>query len=230
MTEIPEHLLQRSKERRKALGLPVPGEEGGEAEAPAGRGAPPTAAATAEAPAAAPAAAAASAPAERRRAPRAAPRSPPTCSSGAQAPAALAGGGGGGGADVRRRRRRRAPPRPPPRCPAPTDHRPRAVTRSGCSRSSSRGRSSRPAPRRRTRCTPGRTCSSIEFAAILIVTAGAHHLLGAGAGAAARPRRLQQDAEPVEGAVVLPRAAGAAHHVPPDGRGRDHPGHGARSC
>jgi menaquinol-cytochrome c reductase cytochrome b/c subunit len=33
MPEIPEHLLQRSKERRKALGLPVPGEEG-EAEAP----------------------------------------------------------------------------------------------------------------------------------------------------------------------------------------------------
>jgi hypothetical protein len=30
MTEIPEHLLQRSRERRKALGLPVPGEEGGE--------------------------------------------------------------------------------------------------------------------------------------------------------------------------------------------------------
>ena len=35
MVDIPEHLLQRSKERRKALGLPVPGEEGGEAEAPA---------------------------------------------------------------------------------------------------------------------------------------------------------------------------------------------------
>jgi len=34
MVDIPEHLLQRSKERRKALGLPVPGEEGGEAEAP----------------------------------------------------------------------------------------------------------------------------------------------------------------------------------------------------
>jgi menaquinol-cytochrome c reductase cytochrome b/c subunit len=32
MTEIPEHLLQRSRERRKALGLPVPGEEGGAAE------------------------------------------------------------------------------------------------------------------------------------------------------------------------------------------------------
>jgi hypothetical protein len=28
VTEIPEHLLQRSKERRKALGLPVDGDEG----------------------------------------------------------------------------------------------------------------------------------------------------------------------------------------------------------
>jgi multisubunit Na+/H+ antiporter MnhB subunit len=37
MTEVPEHLLQRSKERRKALGLPVPGEEGDEA-APAETG------------------------------------------------------------------------------------------------------------------------------------------------------------------------------------------------
>ena len=27
MAEVPEHLLRRSKERRKALGLPVPGEE-----------------------------------------------------------------------------------------------------------------------------------------------------------------------------------------------------------
>jgi hypothetical protein len=33
MVDIPEHLLQRSRERRKALGLPVPGEEGGEAPA-----------------------------------------------------------------------------------------------------------------------------------------------------------------------------------------------------
>jgi hypothetical protein len=33
MTEVPEHLLRRSKERRKALGLPVEGEEGGEAPA-----------------------------------------------------------------------------------------------------------------------------------------------------------------------------------------------------
>jgi hypothetical protein len=57
VVDIPEHLLQRSRERRKALGLPVPGEEGGEAEAPAADG--PAADAPAEAPAAeAPAAAA----------------------------------------------------------------------------------------------------------------------------------------------------------------------------
>jgi hypothetical protein len=38
VAEVPEHLLQRSRERRKALGLPVPGEEGdaaSEAAAPA---------------------------------------------------------------------------------------------------------------------------------------------------------------------------------------------------
>jgi menaquinol-cytochrome c reductase cytochrome b/c subunit len=35
MAEVPEHLLRRSKERRKALGLPVPGEEDAPAEAPA---------------------------------------------------------------------------------------------------------------------------------------------------------------------------------------------------
>jgi hypothetical protein len=62
MVDIPEHLLQRSRERRKALGLPVPGEEGGEAEAPAAEADAPVAA---EAPAAeAPAAAASSTPAE----------------------------------------------------------------------------------------------------------------------------------------------------------------------
>jgi menaquinol-cytochrome c reductase cytochrome b/c subunit len=60
MTEVPEHLLRRSRERRKALGLPVPGEEeGGEEAAPAAEEAAPSepaeapAAAEAEAPAAA---------------------------------------------------------------------------------------------------------------------------------------------------------------------------------
>ena len=63
MVDIPEHLLQRSKERRKALGLPVPGEEGGEA--PAAEEAAPAAEAGAEAaPAAEAPAEAASAPAE----------------------------------------------------------------------------------------------------------------------------------------------------------------------
>ncbi|GIU90842.1 MAG: hypothetical protein KatS3mg010_1941 [Acidimicrobiia bacterium] len=54
MTEVPEHLLRRSKERRKALGLPVEGEEPEEAAAPAADEAP---AEAAEAPAEAPAAA-----------------------------------------------------------------------------------------------------------------------------------------------------------------------------
>jgi menaquinol-cytochrome c reductase cytochrome b/c subunit len=60
VVDIPEHLLQRSRERRKALGLPVPGEEGGEAEGPAPAADAPSEEAAAEAPAAeAPAAAAA---------------------------------------------------------------------------------------------------------------------------------------------------------------------------
>ena len=57
MTEVPEHLLRRSRERRKALGLPVPGEEGDEEAAPAAE-----APAAGEEPAEAPAAAAADAP------------------------------------------------------------------------------------------------------------------------------------------------------------------------
>jgi menaquinol-cytochrome c reductase cytochrome b/c subunit len=63
MVDIPEHLLQRSKERRRALGLPVPGEEGGEAPA-AEVGTPAAADAPAEAAPAAEVPAAASAPAE----------------------------------------------------------------------------------------------------------------------------------------------------------------------
>jgi hypothetical protein len=64
VAEVPEHLLKRSAERRKALGLPVPGEEGGDAPA-ADAPAPDAPAEDAAAPAAeAPAAAAASTPAE----------------------------------------------------------------------------------------------------------------------------------------------------------------------
>src|SRR5919106_1415006 len=50
--EVPEHLLQRSRERRKALGLPVPGEEG---EAAPAAEAPAEEAPAAEAPGEAPA-------------------------------------------------------------------------------------------------------------------------------------------------------------------------------
>jgi hypothetical protein len=56
VTEIPEHLLQRSKERRKALGLPVDGDDGGEATPAAAEAAAPASSAesapSAEAPAA----------------------------------------------------------------------------------------------------------------------------------------------------------------------------------
>src|SRR5215218_6351454 len=40
MVDIPEHLLQRSKERRKALGLPAPAEAPGAEAAPAAASAP----------------------------------------------------------------------------------------------------------------------------------------------------------------------------------------------
>jgi menaquinol-cytochrome c reductase cytochrome b/c subunit len=84
MTEVPEHLLQRSKERRKALGLPVPGEEEGgeaaapEAEAPAG-----------EAPAAA----------EEAPAPEAAAVETEAPATATGEPATAAGGDGEGGGD-----------------------------------------------------------------------------------------------------------------------------------
>jgi len=52
MTEVPEHLLKRSQERRKALGVPAEGEEGAEAPAAAAPEAEPPAAEDATAPAA----------------------------------------------------------------------------------------------------------------------------------------------------------------------------------
>jgi len=108
--EVPEHLLQRSRERRKALGLPVPGEEGGEAAAPPAEEAP-AAEAPADAPAAeAPAAAEGAAPEQRptgdaeskipahllarsaaRRAAKEGGAAPAAASAGAKAPAATGG-------------------------------------------------------------------------------------------------------------------------------------------
>ncbi|MET0894963.1 MAG: menaquinol-cytochrome c reductase cytochrome b subunit [Acidimicrobiia bacterium] len=95
MTEIPEHLLQRSKERRRALGLPVDGEEAAPAEAAPAADAPP------EVEAAAPAAAASDAP------PAAAPQGDVETASGTKIPAHLLERAarrratvGGGGAEV----------------------------------------------------------------------------------------------------------------------------------
>jgi hypothetical protein len=110
MPEIPEHLLKRSAERRKQLGLPTPGDEG-EADAPAAaeEGAPAEGEAAAEAPVEAPAAAAASTgdeitedkggvPAhllERSRRRKAALKGGDAGDGGAAAPAAAAASGGG---------------------------------------------------------------------------------------------------------------------------------------
>jgi len=106
VTEVPEHLLRRSRERRKALGLPVPGEEeGGEEAAPAAEAAEPSEpaaaapAAGAEAPAPAPTGEASKVPAhllersKRRRAElTGAGAAPSAGEGGAQAPAAAASG------------------------------------------------------------------------------------------------------------------------------------------
>ena len=109
--EVPEHLLQRSRERRKALGLPVPGEEGEAAAAEAPADEAPAAEAAADAPAAeAPAAAEGAAPEERptgdaeskipahllarsaaRRAAKEGGAAPAAASAGAKAPAATGG-------------------------------------------------------------------------------------------------------------------------------------------
>ena len=111
------------------------------------------------------------------------------------------------------------PPRPRPLRPPPAP----GATPSACSPSSRPARSSRPGPRPRTRSTSGRTCWSASSSAMLSLMALRHGLLRARAGAAAADGQLQPDAQPVEGAVVLPRPPGAAHDVPPDGRRRDHP-------
>ena len=78
MAEVPEHLLKRSAERRKALGLPVPGEEGGDA--PAAERRPPTRPPETRGRSRGPAAAAAAR--RRRRDHRDGTKIPRTCSSG----------------------------------------------------------------------------------------------------------------------------------------------------
>ena len=232
MAEIPEHLLQRSKDRRKALGLPVDGDDatpepvasagggdGGAADVP-----PPPTVAVAVATSRPP-----SPPRRRRRRRPAAGggdsripahllkrskkrRAAKSGGAGDEA-AAAAGGGGGRRPWSKTARLRRHRPRGSPQ-------RLLTVVKSG-SIQQNEGRSDRQGPH-------------LAAPALHRVRGAArdhrarHDLLGAGACPLAQRRRLQPDAEPVEGPVVLPRAAGTPHDVPPDGRGCAASGHGSR--
>ena len=165
--EVPEHLLARSRERRKALGLPVPGEDDEGRTPAAAEGAPPAEAPAAEAPAEA----------RRRSSGRGRGHRPGVPSDRRrrlQDPGSPAGpfrrppGGQGrrGRPGPGRRRcgarsgRRRPRPRPPPPLRRPPPPPGRGAIPSGSSPSSRPVRSSRPGPRPRTRFTPGRTCWS----------------------------------------------------------------------
>jgi menaquinol-cytochrome c reductase cytochrome b/c subunit len=176
MTEVPEHLLRRSRERRKALGLPVPGEEGGEEAAPAAE-APATGEETAEAPAAAAAdtpaaaegedtaaaAAASGVPAhllersKRRRAALAGEGG----DGGAAAPAAAAAATTGGGATATA-----TAPKPTPTATGPGGHTQRLLTvvKSGSIQQT------RAEAQDKVHVWPHLLV--IEFAAVLVVTAG----------------------------------------------------------
>jgi len=140
MTEVPEHLLRRSRERRKALGLPVPGEEGGEGggeeaapEAPAAATGEPAAEAPAGAPAAAApegddtaaAAAASGVPAHllERSKRRRAQLTGDDGDGGAAAPAAAAAAPAGGGATATA-----TAPKPTPTATGPGGHTQRLLT------------------------------------------------------------------------------------------------------
>jgi quinol---cytochrome c reductase cytochrome c subunit, bacillus type len=176
MTEVPEHLLRRSRERRKALGLPVPGEEGDEGadagapEAPAEA----TGEAAAEAPAAAApagaegddtaaAAAASGVPAhllersKRRRAQLAGDGG----DGGAAAPAAAAAATTGGGATATA-----TAPKPTPTATGPGGHTQRLLTvvKSGSIQQT------RAEAQDKVHVWPHLLV--IEFAAVLVVTAG----------------------------------------------------------
>jgi menaquinol-cytochrome c reductase cytochrome b/c subunit len=176
MTEVPEHLLRRSRERRKALGLPVPGEEGGEEAAPAGE-----APAAGDEPAEAPAAAATDAPAaaegedtaaaaaasgvpahllersKRRRAALAGEGG----EGGAAAPAAAAAATTGGGATATA-----TAPKPTPTATGPGGHTQRLLTvvKSGSIQQT------RAEAQDKVHVWPHLLV--IEFAAVLVVTAG----------------------------------------------------------
>ena len=226
MAEVPEHLLRRSRERRKALGLPVEGEEA-DAPAEAARAADAGGAEAAPAEEAAPVAASADAGETITESAGGVPAH--LLERSRKRKAALAGGGGGdapaaggGGTATATLPRTAAATAPAPSGTGPGGHTQRLLTvvKSGSIQQT------RADAQDKVHVWPHLLV--IEFAAIAVVHRVPHDLLRAREGAAARPRRRQPDAEPVEGTVVLPRVAGAAHDVHADGRGRDHPRHRAR--
>ena len=216
MAEVPEHLLKRSRERRKALGLPVEGDDGDETETPA-------AGAGESEPVEEVAAAASDAGEAITEDKGGVPR---TCSSGrasarprSRAVAAMPRRQPGGGAtrtatavaaraDHHRARRSHA---------APAHRRQVGLDPADARRSPGQGARLAAPARARVRIDP-------------VADGVRHGLLGVGEGAVARPRRRERDTEPVEGAVVLPRSARAAEDVQPDGRRRVDSRHRARAC
>ena len=155
MAEVPEHLLKRSRERRKALGLPVEGEE---ADAPA-EAAAPDAGGEAAAPAEEAAPVAASADAGEAITESAGGVPAHLLERSRKRKAALAGGGaeapaGGGGTATATLPRAAAATAPAPSGTGPGGHTQRLLTvvKSGSIQQT--------APTPRTRCTSGRTCSS----------------------------------------------------------------------
>ena len=210
MTEIPEHLRKRAEEAREKAAAPRPARraDGRPRQPPRRR--------------------------PRGRAPRGRPADPgPPARAQPRPPRrkaegggdADAGAGGGGAVAVADRRRRGRPAAAAaggvPLGAGPGGHTQRLLTvvKSGSIQDvkATPGRQgprvAAPARRRVRR----RRWSALAFTFVFSIFVNAP-LLAAG--------QHQPDAEPVEGAVVLPRPAGAAHDVPPDGRRRDHPRHG----
>src|SRR4051812_46823345 len=207
MTEIPEHLRKRAEEARKKAAAAAGGSEEPAGDAPAAAAAP-----AAEGEAAAPSAAASRIPAhllERSKAAKAA-------AGGGGGEAAESGGGGGTAVAT---------------APAAATT---AVATAGVPVAAGPGGHTQRLLTVEVRLDPGREVRADRQGARLAAPArgrvrgcaGRHRVrvpaVGVRERAAADARQHQPHAEPVEGPLVLPRPPGAAHDVPPDGRGCDH--------
>ncbi len=219
MTEVPEHLLKRSQERRKALGVPRRAKRA--ATRPRHPRPKPTRPWPRKPQPRRPHPTAAVATRRRRgdhRRQRRGARASPRAFAQAQ-----------GGACRRRTPKLRLPPRRAAVAdarPRLRSRRPRRPARAGRAHPAvAHGRQVRldPAGARRRAGQGARLAAPARDRVRRDALADGvrHDLLCAREGAAARPGRREPDAEPVEGPVVLPRLARAAEDVPTDGRGRD---------